>query len=420
MKLKLIITLTIMSLFCPTVPAFGLDLRIKENVRAFVEQRDKMLQTATLKVNQKYNTTSALFTGFTKGGFSIFESRTGLNKRNEDKTQKLYVAAKNRILRGVGVRLGVAEGTKDLALEMADFSAQLVTLPAGLVNLGYNIKEDPQKYKKSAVSGAKTITSMLTNPGSLLSALYQEYKITEKEAQKDPLTMGKIQGKSAVYAGTFLLGGGQVKSVSAAKKVGTLTKAGNTVNNLMPRMKKGLLVFKNDQTATFLPSQKLLFTLNVGDMFEGVKIIQKEGNLLTLANGVKLYENARKVDGEDIFAKIDYAKFTTKQGLLFDESERLANGRFLYVIDYYDNLLLTKKGKAKFHSQLPLGKPVKYAGELQLEDGMVKMINRVSGHYLPKTEHFGEIFPTLQRYLPGITKELFTPDIPDWLGNLIK
>lgn len=415
MKLKLIITLTIMSLFCPTVPAFGFDLNIRANVREFVEQRDKVLQKATLKVNQKFNNTTVLLTGLTKGGFSLFESRTGLNKRNEDKPHKLYAVAKNHILREVGVRLGVAEGTKDFALGMADLTAQLVTLPAGLVNLGYNIKEDPQKYKKKAVSGANTFTSVLTNPGSLLSALYKEYKITEKEAQKNPLTMGKIQGKSAFYAGTLLLGGGPLKTVLATPKAGALK-----INNLMPGMKKGLTTLKNDQTARFIPSQSLKPTFNVGDMFEGIKIVEKEGNLFTLANGVKLYENARIVDGEDIFAKIDYAKFIARKGLLFDESERLANGRFLYVIDYHDNLLLTKKGTAKFHSQLPQGKPVKYAGELQLEDGMVKMINRVSGHYLPKTEHFGEIFPTLQRYLPGITKELFTPKIPNWLEKLIE
>ncbi len=206
-------------------PAFAFDLNIKDFFRNKVEESDKFITRINTKADQIVNISSGMVSLLTKGSFFVLEKRTGLSEQH-----KLYREIKHNSLERIGFGLGVVEGTKDFATETVSLLAKLDSLPARTINLAYNIKEKPQEYKKKVIDGGKMAAGVLRNPMPVLSSIYQMGKNTFAEAQKDPLKMGKLQGEVAVFGGTLLIGGGQVKSASTANKalgtakIGTLTK----------------------------------------------------------------------------------------------------------------------------------------------------------------------------------------------------
>lgn len=392
-----LITLVVMLLQCFPTAVFGLDLKLKENVHAFVEQRNKLLQTATARVNQSFLTTADLMTKLTKGGFSVLESRTGLNEQN-----RLYGVAKNHIARDIGTRIGFTKATKDFSLSAVSFGTKLLTAPAGVLDLAYKIKEKPQEYKQKAISGAQIVAGIVANPKLMLDSVYQCYKNAEDQAKKDPFKMGELQGQTVFFAGTLLLGGGTAKTVSSVNKLEKIK-----LNNLLQTTKNGFVAFKNDQTATFLPRFELPFTYKIGDIFEGVRITAKKDNQLILANEIRLYENTKKPRGL-AYDQIELVQFSHRKGLVYDDDLDLPlNGWFLYVLDHKGKLLLTKLRNDISHSQIAQGKPVMYAGVLSIKDGLTHLITNSSGHYMPVAKDFKYVLPVLKTQLPDVSKESF-------------
>jgi len=424
-----IITLIAVLLQCSPTVVWGLDFNLRDSMRSVIERRNQALKTLDLIVNDSYTLTSEIVTGLASRSFSALETRIGLNESN-----LFYAALKNNSLQKVGFYLGGAEGVKDFGLFAVDALGILATCPADLINLGYNVEENPERYKKKLMTGATYALGVLANPRPIINSVSANIKTTLTEANADPLKRGKLQGEIAVGVGLgVVLGvaGTSVKSASLVSKLEKLTPAGRTPRQFVPKLNfqvcaikvqppKGTTAASPAITAPtrVIPSQKIISNTKVGDLFDGVKITKIDGNRLTLANGNKLYENVRLVEGEDVLAKVDLAKFTPRNNLLVDELGNPANGRFLYVIDRKGSLLMTKAAKGKFHSQLVQGKPVKYAGEIFFKDGSVTKINRVSGHYLPTIEDFDDNLPIFQKNLPGVTRDLFSPDLPDWVGVL--
>lgn len=210
----------VMQLF-PTI-TFGIELNLRDYFRSQVDRSDNFMKAANIKVNQNLQNTTELITKLTRGGFSILEKRTGLEESN-----KLYKSTKNAALRKTGIKIGVANGTKDLVMGTASLLAQLNTLPARTIGLAYNVKEKPQQYKDKFVTGAGTVAGLLLNPFPVLDGIYQSGKSKLAEAQQDPLEMGKLQGEVAVFGGSLLIGGGQAKSLNVVNKIKNTALAGN-------------------------------------------------------------------------------------------------------------------------------------------------------------------------------------------------
>lgn len=223
-RIMINIVLNVMIILCFSEPTFGFDLKLREYFHSQVEKSDEFINNANKKVNQSLQRPTELITSLTRGGFSLFEKRTGLSDEN-----KLYKVAKNATLRKTGFKLGVAEGMKDFTMGTASLLVQLNTLPARTINLAYNVNEKPQEYKKKLVSGTKTLVGVLAQPRVLFNSIHQSWQNTVAEAKKDPLQMGKLQGEIAAFGGTLLLGGGQAKT---ATKAGGLLKSATKSSTL--------------------------------------------------------------------------------------------------------------------------------------------------------------------------------------------
>ncbi len=222
---KIILNITVISvilLFCSD-PTYAFDLKgqIKEYFRTKVEESDSFIERFNSRSDQYVNRPTTLITKMTQGGFSLLEKRQGLSEQN-----KYYQDIKYSCLRKVGFRLGVVEGTKDFVTGTVSLLAYLESLPARTINLAYNVKEKPQAYKDKVTAGAKNVAGVLVNPWSVFNNIYQMGKSKLEEAKNDPLKMGVLQGEVAVFGGTMLLGGGQVKSVSIVNKAVNTGKTG--------------------------------------------------------------------------------------------------------------------------------------------------------------------------------------------------
>lgn len=207
-----------MMILCIPGPVYGFDLDLRAYFRTQVERSDRFIQNIETKANHIIQTPATLITKITQGGFSLIEKRTGVTEEN-----KLYQIAKNATLRKTGIKLGVAEGTKDFVVGSVSLLAQLNTLPARTINLAYNVKEKPREYKEKAVNGVAILAGVLANPKPILHSVQQNWQKTVAEAQQDPLKMGQLQGEIAVFGGTLLVGGGQAKITT--KVGGLLEKA---------------------------------------------------------------------------------------------------------------------------------------------------------------------------------------------------
>jgi hypothetical protein len=212
---KIIATITLigMAVFYIPSPVFALDLSIRDFFQQKVESSDRFINDINTKADGAVNKVSTAVTFYTKQGFSTVEKLTGLSTQNQ-----LYGYSKNNWLKTIGFGLGLLEGTKDLATGTVSLLAYLDSLPARTVTLAYNVQERPLEYKAKVINGGKTVAAVLQNPQPVLGGVYQWGLNTYSEAQKDPLKKGQLYGEGAVFVGTFLLGGGQVKGAASANK----------------------------------------------------------------------------------------------------------------------------------------------------------------------------------------------------------
>lgn len=184
--------------------------RIKDFVSLQVEQSDKIINSNKPKIKASVNKGTEWIGKKTLDGFSYLENKTGLNEKNN-----LYKAVKDSTLHNVGFKLGLINGAGDITSEMYSLAAKVPTAPERIVNFGYNYAENPKKYQSMVINGAKTVAGVISNP----MPLYQQGKSTYYEAAKDPLKLGNLHGEATVFLGSFLIGGGQVKTVTTAPKI---------------------------------------------------------------------------------------------------------------------------------------------------------------------------------------------------------
>jgi len=309
--------------------------------------------------------------------------------------------------------------------------------------LAYNVKEKPQEFREKMINSGKSIAGILTNPLSTCKSIYHVGKNMFAEAQKDPLKAGKLQGEIAVFGGTLLLGGGQVKSVAKtgvvvtnAVKTGAMANRANlgilantaswaekmnssitAFSASIPRidliftrptlnvaidttLKKPSKISGSYCEQSFLNSRSLHFSIKnlskelnggflgdslqysykVGDKIDGIAITGKKENRLFLQNKGILYENTINEDVPKISKFINFEQV----GDVWKASGKIADGTYAYVISKDNQLLIA--GRKFNHSWLTGGEPVRYAGELTFKNGKFINWNNKSGHYLPDPE----------------------------------
>jgi len=473
-KARLVISLSILILFtvllqCFPTAALAFELTdLKDSVRTLVDKKDNALNAIKNKVNIYYNFTDIITTKFVKGGFSTFESNTGLNSKNN----KLYNALKKYSLGQIGLKLGGGEALKNIGFLGIDLGVDLVTFPIGMIDLGYQIKDNPQKYKNALSNGVTSITGVILNPLPVAKKLYQDLVTVPDVAKNDPLEMGKLRGEIGTYGAAGIVLAGSLKApqtikkvLGSAEKTGVATKTSTSVldniSSLLKRpslnlkvpalagiglklsdisAKTSALVDKIDSVLVQLPNIHLGFapspvlagsvrgtggTSAVKRVTGSVEIAGKKNAALQtfkvgdIFDGVKitakkgnaltwnnkiLYENTLIRPGEDIFAPINYVKLSIKDGKLYDELGEKADGAYLYVLDHKDKLLVAKAEKYIHHSHLGKGKPVQLAGTFVAEEGELLFFTNISGHYKPAITAFKNVLPTLQKYLPDLTE----------------
>lgn len=240
---KIIANITLIGLGFLLVP--GSTFAFNLNARGFftkkVDASDQFIRNLNLQADCIVDTTAGAVTFYTEHAFSAIEKLTGLSTQNQ-----LYRYGKNNSLATVGFGLGLLKGTKDFATGTVSLLAYLDSMPARTVTLAYNVQERPLEYKAKVVTGGKTVAAVLQNPQPLLSGIYQWGYQTYTDAQKDPLKKGQLYGEGTVFAGTFLLGGGQLKGATSANKAikaansgklastGALANSGTVVKGAQP------------------------------------------------------------------------------------------------------------------------------------------------------------------------------------------
>jgi hypothetical protein len=103
-------------------------------------------------------------------------------------------------------------------------------------------------------------------------------------------------------------------------------------------------------------------------------------------------------------------KISIKDGRLYDSSGELfdtesassvfsdGKGKAIFVMDEYGDVFASKtQALGEFHhSSFLAGKPVAAAGEISVENGVVKEITRRSGHYMPEEKHLNQFVHKLK------------------------
>lgn len=420
-KVLSIFTLFMVLLQCFPTATSAYELKsLKDSVRAFVEKRDNSVDTIKNKVNYYFDLTNIITTKFVKGGFSTLESKSGLNSEN-----KLYNAVKRRSLEKIGFKLGGGKALKDTGLFATDLGAKLVTLPMGIVDLGYKVKDNPKKYIESLSNGAKTCAGVILNPLPVAKNLYQSFVTAQNKAKQDPLAWGEFQGELFTYGAMSVLPAGNVKVPSALKNLkidlgillpdinlgfaptpvlaGAVRGAGGkTAVKWVPSLKMESTIAQVSQKA-----ENGLLNFNVGDLFNGVKIADKKGrNQLILANKEKLYANNLKYPNE-VYSDSKLVNLINKNGLIYSDTGKLAHGVYPFVIDYRSKFITGLATPKVYHGEIAKGLPVKWAGMVKISKGKIYGISNESGHYLPKAEDFLSMLPILKEHLPNLTEKMF-------------
>jgi hypothetical protein len=208
------------------LPTTELNSKIRDFFQAKVKSSNQFIDNLNKTADGLVNNSIGTVSFYTRQGFSTLETLTGLSEQNQ-----LYRYSKNNWQKTIGLGLGVLKGTKDLAVGTVSLLAYLESSPARAVTLAYNVKERPREYKEKAINGGKTVAGILADPVPLVGGVYQWGKSTYLEAQKDPLKMGQLQGEVGVFVASLFVGGGQLKAVSNANKVGKVTVTGSIVKN---------------------------------------------------------------------------------------------------------------------------------------------------------------------------------------------
>jgi hypothetical protein len=121
-------------------------------------------------------------------------------------------------------------------------------------------------------------------------------------------------------------------------------------------------------------------------------------------------------------AELQTKKLTVKDGKLYDANGDLfdtskastahsGEGRAIFVMDEKGNIYASNVQKVGefHHSSLAQGKPVTGAGELVVENGVVKTISNKSGHYQPTPAMNEQVFKSLETQ--GVDTSKVTRDV---------
>lgn len=251
-----VILLVIMTIQCFPQVAMGYDIsaKIKAFTSSQVKESDKIIDSNYTKVKKSVGQGIGKIEHKVLDGFSLFENKTGLNQQNW-----FYGRTKNKVLKGVGLGLGLTKGVTDISLETYSLLAKAPTLPERTINFAYNYSEDSQKYRNKVTSSAKAVTDTVIdvakNPLPVLSGVYQYGKSTYTEAKKSPLAYGKLEGEVTAVLGSFLVGGTQIKALTSANKVEKVAKVGTVSKQTGPllSLKGGWRNFAAGEKALFSP-----------------------------------------------------------------------------------------------------------------------------------------------------------------------
>ena len=112
------------------------------------------------------------------------------------------------------------------------------------MKFGYKYADKPEKYQAMVTNGALAVTGAIMNPRALLSVFIVWEKTYTKRPR--PAYLRQCYAKP-VYAGSFLLGGTQIKALTSANKVNKLnkveraTQAGQLARQATPVLSSSLL-----------------------------------------------------------------------------------------------------------------------------------------------------------------------------------
>jgi hypothetical protein len=195
------------------VMAYDVQAFIKEFTGSQVKESNEIIKLNKAKIKTSVDKVAQWYENKWLGGISYLESKTGLNEQC-----KPYRALKTYNLLNLGFNCGVLKGAGELGAEVYSFVAMLPTAPERIVNFGFKYAENPKEYQDMLVNGAQTVAGVVLNPAPFLSGLYGYGKNAYLEAAQDPLTLGTLHGEVAVFLGSFLIGGGQIKGAGKAVK----------------------------------------------------------------------------------------------------------------------------------------------------------------------------------------------------------
>lgn len=410
-----ILIITVISLLaqCFPAPIFAIDSNTAILVRTFASGSDQLIKGLSARADLFLNKTIYFTTKVAESCFSLVEKQTGLKEDDQ-----AYQALKNKSLRWLGMSFEAGRETKGLAKLAFSSAVNAKTRPIQLLNLGYEIKQDPQKalqnelnnlkrFAKWGVNGLAGTVSAILNPQLVLAGLKQSYRDLNAAIKDDPIKQGELSFKMFAFTGTLFLGGGgaaktAVKATEQVSKGPALTASffkqpipvaysipkststlatGNQIK--MASMKKTPSVISASAVQfnhiEGLPYALLKNKYYVGETINGVKVTAKNGNVIRLENGVVLFENTFTNEKVVHVMKLDLQKGS--DGFWYLPSGEKADGIYTFVIDM-NNRLIVAPGNVH-HSWLVDGAPVRYAGDFHYRDGQfIKWTNK-SGHYLP-------------------------------------
>ena len=224
-KLKLTSGILLLPIMLQSFPgaALGYDVlgRLRNFVSTQVKTSDGIINPNKLKIKESFQKGADWYEGKWLSGLSLLESKTGLSEEN-----KLYKTLKSYNLFNLGFNAGVVNGAGSLAAETYSLVAKIPTVPERLLNFGFNYVEDSDKYHAMVSNGAQAVAGIALNALPLL----EQGKNAYLDAAQDPLKFGHLNGEGAAFLGSFLIGGGQVKALSSANKVGKVAEVASAAN----------------------------------------------------------------------------------------------------------------------------------------------------------------------------------------------
>lgn len=406
---------------------------IKDYVKIRIKKNDQLVNSIHQQVEGKINNIFKYNELIYKAGLYGLEQKTGLDKNNF-----FYAKFYNNQMKKLGRKEGIVIELKEMALFFPSLALKYNPdmLKTRIINTAFKIEENPGTYINKVNTGLNNGLYILKNPVVTARAFWQganelvkEKKKYLAEVEKDPLQMGRLEGRVAFWVGSFATGGGWL----APSKIG-INKAG-IANKISVASKSELARFLVNEKATFLPKQvqeikhfpALNYRYQVGDMFEGLKVTAVNGNSMELENGITLFNNVRFAQ-EDVSLLRSFNNFylpkKNKAGFYIDSQNRMIQ-KLLYVIKMDDTLLLSTNkigGKRVTHSMLAHGEPVRASGEIIITYHKMKtdmpinakkvltaryQWNDNTGHYLCNGINYENFVESLAKKIPEIKEDNF-------------